>query len=418
MTPDSLQEIWFSLRRNKLRTSLTAFGVFWGIFMLVLLLGAGTGLRHGIEKGFSSDLRTSMWVSASKTSVPYQGLAHGREVQFTEADLAAIAREIPGVDLVSAENALGSFRQADIQVTYGNRSGTFGVFGVAKNYFKIKALQDYRAGRRLNDFDDNEQRKVAVIGTRVAEAFFSAPGQAIGEQINVNGVNFTIVGVFYDSGWEGRMSERVYIPLSTFQRTFGIGENIQVITITPGPGYVGDDINEPVLNLLKQRHNVAPSDRRAIHIYDLAEQSERLNNTINGISFFIWFVGLGTLAAGIVGVSNIMIITVRERTVEIGVRKALGAKPINIVSTILFEAVLVTAFAGYCGLVLAVGIIELVNNAMANFNIQLTYFVNPEVDFDVALKALIVLVASGALAGFFPAWKAARVSPIEAMRAA
>lgn len=418
MTPDSLQEIWFSLRRNKLRTSLTAFGVFWGIFMLVLLLGAGAGLRHGIEQGFSSDLRNSMWISAGKTSVPYKGLAHGRNIQFTESDLTAIAREVPGVDLISAENPLGSFRQADIQVTYGNESGTFGVFGVAKGYFKIKAFQDYRAGRRLNDYDSDEQRKVAVIGTRVSERFFDKLDDALGEQINVNGVNFTIVGVFYDSGWEGRMSERVYIPLSTFQKTFGIGENISAITVTPKQGYSGDDINEPISKLLKKRHNIAPSDRRAIHIFDLAKQSADVDNTINAISLFIWFVGIGTLAAGIVGISNIMIITVKERTVEIGVRKALGAKPINIVSTILLEAVLVTAFAGYAGLVLAVGIIELVNYALVSFNIELNYFVNPEVDFNVALTALVILISSGTLAGFFPAWQAARISPIEAMRAA
>lgn len=418
MTPDSLQEIWFSLQRNKLRTSLTAFGVFWGIFMLVLLLGAGAGLKHGIEKSFSSDLRTSMWISATRTSVPYKGLAHGRKVQFTEADLVAIGQELPGVDLISAENPLGSFRQADIQVTYGNKSGTFGVFGVAKNYFKIKAFQDYRVGRRLNDFDDDEQRKVAVVGTRVAENFFSQLDDAIGEQVNINGVNFTIVGVFYDSGWEGRMSERIYIPLSTFQKTFGIGETISAITVTPKADYTGEDITQPLLDLLKKRHNVAPSDRRAINIFDLAKQSAEVDNTINAINLFIWFVGLGTLTAGIVGISNVMIITVKERTVEIGIRKALGAKPINIVNTILLEAVLVTAFAGYTGLVLAVGLIELVNFALTSLNIELNYFVNPEVDFDVALAALVILISSGTLAGFFPAWKAAQISPIEAMRAA
>lgn len=417
MTLDSLQEIWFSLRRNKLRTSLTAFGVFWGIFMLVLLLGAGAGLRHGIEKSFSSDLRTSMWINTTKTSVPYKGLAHGRRIQLTESDLTAIRRELPKVGLISAENPLGSVRQADIQVTYGNESGTFGVFGVAKDYFKIKAFQEYRVGRRLNDFDDDEHRKVAVIGTAVANKFFPQLKQAIGEQVNVNGVNFTVVGVFYDSGWEGRMSERLYIPLSTFQKTFGVGENISIITIAPKSGYSGDDISEPLLNLLKKRHNIAPSDRRAIQIFDLAKQSAQIDNTLNAINLFIWFVGLGTLAAGIVGISNIMIITVKERTVEIGIRKALGAKPVNIVSTILLEAILVTAFAGYAGLVLAVGLIELVNFTLTSLNIELSYFVNPQVEFNVALSALTILVSSGVLAGFFPAWKAAKISPIEAMRA-
>jgi putative ABC transport system permease protein len=414
--PDGLQEILYSLQRNKLRTGLTAFGVFWGIFMLVLLLGAGTGLKRGIEKGFSSDVRNSMWIRATRTSIPYKGLAHGRNVQFTEADLVAIRRQIPNVDIITAENPLGSARQADIQVIYGNNSGSFGVFGVAKGYFDIKRYQEYRMGRRLNNLDDDERRKVVVIGTRVKDRLFGEK-DPLGEQVIVNGVNFTVVGVFYDSGWEGRMSERLYMPLSTFQKTFGVGDNISIIAVTPAEGFTGDDITSELETLLKQRHNVAPEDRKAIYIFDLAKQSAQINATINAINFFIWFVGLGTLMAGIVGISNIMIITVKERTVEIGIRKALGAPPWNIIRTIILEAVIVTALAGYAGLVLAVGLLELVNFTLTSMKVELNYFSNPEVDFSVAMSALSILIGSGVLAGFFPAWHAARVSPIEAMRA-
>lgn len=416
MIPDGLQEILYSLQRNKLRTGLTAFGVFWGIFMLVLLLGAGTGLKRGIEKGFSSDVRNSMWIRATRTSIPYKGLAHGRSVQFTEADLAAIRRQVANVDIITAENPLGSARQADIQVTYGSNFGSFGVFGVAKGYFDIKRYQEYRMGRRLNDLDDDERRKVVVIGTRVKDRLFGDKNP-LGEQVIVNGVNFTVVGVFYDSGWEGRMSERLYMPLNTFQKTFGVGENISIIALTPAEGFTGDDITEELDTLLKQRHNVAPEDRKAIYIFDLAKQSAQVNATINAVNFFIWFVGLGTLMAGIVGISNIMIITVKERTVEIGIRKALGAPPWNIIRTIILEAVIVTAFAGYAGLVLAVGLLELINFTLTSMNVELNYFSNPEVDFSVAMSALGILVGCGVLAGFFPAWHAARVSPIEAMRA-
>lgn len=416
MIPDGLQEILYSLQRNKLRTALTAFGVFWGIFMLVLLLGAGTGLKNGIEKGFSSDLRNSIWVNAFTTAVPYKGLALGRRIQLTESDLEAIRREMPEVDLITAENPLGSARQADIRVTYEQNSGSFGVFGVAKGYFEIKRYQEYRMGRRLNNLDDDERRKVVVIGTRVKDRLFGDLNP-LGEQISVNGVSFKVVGVFYDSGWEGRMSERVYMPLSTFQKTFGVGENISIIAVTPAPGYTGDDVVPKILTLLKQRHNIAPSDRRALYVTDLAKQSARVSSTINAINMFIWFVGLGTLMAGIVGISNIMIITVKERTVEIGIRKALGARPWSIISTILLEAVLVTAAAGYAGLVLAVGLLESINAVMVKFNISLRYFNQPEVDFSMAILALGILISAGALAGFFPAWKAARISPIEAMRA-
>lgn len=416
MIPDGLQEILYSLQRNKLRTALTAFGVFWGIFMLVLLLGSGTGLKRGIEKGFSSDVRDSMWIRSTRTSIPYKGLAHGRKVQFTEADMVAIRQQIPNVDIITAENPLGSARAADIQVIYGNNSGSFGVFGVAKDYFNIKRYQEYRLGRRLNNLDDDERRKVVVIGTRVKDRLFGDKNP-LGEQVIVNGVNFTVVGVFYDSGWEGRMSERLYIPLSTFQKTFGVGENVSIIAVTPAAGYSGDDITEALDTLLKQRHNVAPSDRKAIFVFDMAKQSAQINATLNAINLFIWFVGLGTLMAGIVGISNIMIITVKERTMEIGIRKALGAPPWNIIRTVILEAVIVTAFAGYAGLVLAVGLLELVNFTLTSMNIELNFFTRPEVDFSVAMTALGILVGCGVLAGFFPAWHAARVSPIEAMRA-
>ncbi len=416
MIPDGLQEILYSLQRNKLRTALTAFGVFWGIFMLVLLLGSGTGLKRGIEKGFSSDLRTSIWIRATKTSIPYKGLANARKIQFTEADMLAIRQQIPNVDIITAENPLGSARAADIQVTYENNSGSFGVFGVGKDYFNIKRYQEYRMGRRLNNLDDDERRKVVVIGTRVRDRLFGSR-DPLGEQVTVNGVNFTVVGVFYDSGWEGRMSERLYMPLNTFQKTFGVGENISLIAVTPAEGYTGDDIAGDIETLLKQRHHIAPADRKALYIYDLAKQSAQVNATINAINLFIWFVGIGTLMAGIVGISNIMIITVKERTVEIGIRKALGAPPWNIIRTIILEAVIVTAFAGYAGLVLAVGLLELVNFALTSMNIELNYFTRPEVDFSVAMTALGILIGCGVLAGFFPAWHAARVSPIEAMRA-
>lgn len=412
MIPDGLQEILYSLQRNKLRTTLTAFGVFWGIFMLVLLLGSGKGLQRGLEKGFSSDVRDSLWIRTTKTSVPYKGLALGRKVQLTESDITAIRQMVPSVGLISAENSSGSTRL----VTYEQNSGTFTLLGAGKNYFEIKRYQEYRMGRKLNNLDDDEQRKVAVIGTVVKDRLFGDKNP-LGEQIVVNGVNFKVVGVFYDSGWEGRMSERLYIPLSTFQKTFGVGENISVITVTPAPGYTGDDVAKDIEAVLKQRHNIAPEDRKAIFVFDLAKQSAQISGTLNAITWFIWFVGLGTLTAGIVGISNIMIITVQERTVEIGIRKALGAPPWNIIRTILLEAVLVTAVAGYMGLVLAVGLLELVNYAMTSMNIDLRFFSRPEVDFSVAVVSLIILVGCGVLAGFFPAWHAARISPIEAMRA-
>ena len=259
---------------------------------------------------------------------------------------------------------------------------------------------------------------LAVIGTRVYEKLFAKSEDPLGKIINVNGVTYKVVGVFYDSGWEGRMSERVYIPLSGFQKTFGKGDQVSLIALSPKPGADGFALEEQVVNLLKERHKVAPDDKKAIFSWNLAKQTQQFSQMFAAIDAFIWFVGIGTLMAGIVGISNIMLITVKERTVEIGVRKALGATPAQIVGTLLLESILVTSVAGYLGLVLGVALLEAVSYVLTSFNIKLQFFSRPEVDFGVAIKAIILLVAIGAFAGFLPAWRAARISPIEAMRAA
>ncbi len=414
---DKWQEILHTLKQNKLRTFLTAFGVFWGILMLILLLGAGQGMQNGAENMFSSDLRDSMWIFARQTSIPYKGLPPNRTVQLTESDVAAIKRELPGAKFVSAENPLGSFFEGDTIITYQEKSGNFSVFGVADNYFKIKVYQDYHFGRRLNTFDSKEQRKVATIGTRVAEALFPNGEDPTGEYISINGVTFRVVGVFYDSGWEGRMSERIYIPMEAFQKTFGEGENISLIAAAPRAGFDGLQLEKDILELLQKRHRISPDDERAIFISNLADETKMIKGLFTAIGGFVWFVGIGTLMAGIVGISNIMIITVKDRTREIGVRKALGATPWSIISLILLESVMITSVAGYFGLVVGVGLLEGTNYLLETLNIKTVVFQNPEVDFRTAVIALLLLVGIGTIAGLIPALKAARVTPVEAMRA-
>ncbi len=415
MNADSWQEIFFTIRKNKLRTALTAFGVFWGILLLILLLGAGTGLQRGAEAGFSSDVRNAIWVGGRRTAVPYKGLSAPRQIQLTMDDVDAIYNELPGVEFVSAESAMGSFRQGDIYVTYKNRSGSFGVFGTARNYFKIKIQQDYEKGRRLNDFDIGENRKVVVIGTRVAETLFDKNADPVGEYINIGGVPFRVVGVFYDAGWEGRMSERIYMPMSTFQKTFGNGRNIGIIALNPKPGVDGYQLEEDAVALLKRRHIVSPTDKKAFYSWNLLQQAEQLTALFGAITMFVWFVGIGTLAAGIVGISNIMIITVKDRTKELGIRKALGATPGSIVSMIMTESIFITSIAGYLGLVVGVLIIEGVNHLLVRLNLELSYFKSPEVDFGAAIAAIVILILVGALAGLAPAIRAARITPVAAM---
>lgn len=413
---DALQEIFYGLSRNKLRTFLTGFGVFWGIFMLILLLGAGKGMQNGIEQEFSSDAQNSVWIWARRTSVPYQGLATGRDIRFTQSDLDAIKREIPEILYISAENPLGGWGGGDVLVKSKTRAENYGVYGVADDYFKIKAKQDLLEGRKLNELDQGEVRKVATIGSIVADNLF--PGEdPVGHTIEINKISFTVVGVFHDEGENGRQGERVYIPMSLYQQTYGRGENrLRTLTYQPRSEFDPYAVEDKVVALLKKRHKVSPDDRSAIRANNIFRHVERFNSLFTAINSFLWFVGIGTLTAGIVGISNIMLITVQERTVEIGIRKALGATPFSIISALLFESVLITATAGYVGLVLGVGLLEGINSVLATANANMAYFKRPEVDFQIALTSIIILVSVGMLAGFAPAWRAARISPVEAMR--
>ena len=407
---DSLQEILYTLNNNKLRTFLTAFGVFWGIFMLILLLGAGKGLQNGIESNFGTDAEDSVWVHARKTSVPYMGLGVGRDIRMSSADVNAV-QDLTSVLLAS------SSQQIDGVVRHDRVSQSYLVTGVGDSFFNIKIGLEVQKGRQLNTLDSYHNRKVATIGSVVAKTLFGEE-DPVGQRISINDITFTVISVFYDSADNGRASERVYIPMSIYQTTFGKGEDyVALITYIPALGADPIKTEDEVLGLLRQRHSISPNDRSALRANNRVKQSQWVRALFAAINAFIWFVGLGTLTAGIVGISNIMMITVKERTMEIGVRKALGATPFNIVSTLLFESVLVTAIAGYIGLVLGVGLLEGVNHLIQKFNLQLPYFQHPEINFSLAITAVALLVAAGTLAGFAPAWRAARIAPVEAMRA-
>lgn len=412
---ENLNETFNTVKKNKLRTCLTAFGVFWGILMLILLLGAGKGLQNGTESDFGSDDMSSIWISSSTTALSFGGLPKGRKIDFTEDDVFAIKREIKGVKYISAENQAGEKWQRRINITHKNKSGNFGVYGVADDYFNIKKYLEYRAGRTLNLLDMLGQRKVAIIGTAVRDRLFSESVEPIGEYVNFHGIVLQVAGVFYDKGREGRMSERVYIPLSAFQKIFGAANKVGQITLTPDASVNSFEVEGAVVDLLKKRHAVSPDDIKAISSFNFAEQGKETLQMFTAINSFIWLVGLGTLMAGIVGVSNIMIITVKDRTREIGVRKALGATPTSILTMVLTEAVLITSVAGYFGLVLGVAILEGINFILESSG-GANFFQRPEVEFRTAIAAIIVLVASGAFAGFIPALKASRISPVEAMR--
>src|SRR5690554_1487648 len=409
---DGLQEILYTLRQNKLRTALTTFGVFWGILMLMLLLGAGRGMQNGVYDDFGSDVLDFIVVYTGTTSVAHRGMGLGRKITLTLEDVEAIQQQVKGVGVIAPANERGG-----ISIVYGDKSGSFAVHGVPDDFFKVKESVPFPLGRKINPLDDEQVRKIAVIGTVVAERVFGKDVDPVGKDIRVNGVVMKVVGTFYDKGNRGRDSERVYIPITTFQKIFGTNDKIAAIWLRPQAGFDGFVLEENIIELLKRRHMVAPEDRRAIRSFNMAEPAKMFNGLFFGINAFIWFVGLGTLMAGIVGVSNIMIITVKERTREIGIRKALGATPLSIVSTLLLESILVTAVAGYAGMVVGVGLIELVAYALNSGGAQLPYFSNPEIDFQIGITATVLLIVVGALAGLMPALHAAKIMPIEAMRA-
>jgi putative ABC transport system permease protein len=409
---DGLQEILFTLRQNKLRTLLTAFGVFWGIFMLILLLGFGRGMQNGVMDDFGSDVLDLILIWSGDTSVAYRGRGLARHIQFEQDDVEAIKNQIPGVRVISGENSTQNGT-----VTFEGKNSNAGIHGIPDEYFKIKEDVPFLFGRKPNQLDVDEIRKVVVIGTAVAERLFAPGVDPVGQEVRIGDIVMKVTGTFYDKGNRGRASERVFMPSSTYRKLYGSGERIGMISLRPAPGVDGFELEKKVVDLLKRRHDVAPEDNRGIRSFNMAEPATRVNGLFTGITVFIWFVGLGTLTAGIVGISNIMIITVKERTREIGIRKALGATPFSIVSTLLLESALVTSVAGYMGLVFGVGLLELVGFALRSTGAKLPYFLNPEVDFQVAITAILLLIFVGILAGLMPAVRAAKITPIEAMRA-
>jgi putative ABC transport system permease protein len=302
-------------------------------------------------------------------------------------------------------------------VTFGDKHSNADLQGIPDDFFKVKEDVPFNFGRRIDPLDLDEVRKIVVIGTSVAERLFPANVDPVGQDVRVKEVVMKVVGVFHDKGNRGRASESVYMPLSTARKIYGGGGRIDSIMLRPAAGVDGFALEQRVTELLKRRHDVSPDDKRGVNSFNMAMPAQRVNGLFIGINVFIWFVGLGTLTAGIVGISNIMIITVKERTREIGIRKALGATPFAIVSTLLLESTLVTGIAGYLGLVIGVGLLELVALALRTTGARMPYFMNPEVDFGTAIAAILLLVGVGLLAGLMPALRAAKITPTEAMRA-
>ncbi len=408
---DNWQEIFETIGKNKLRTFLTAFSVSWGIFMLVMLLGFGKGLQQGVEHTFSDDAVNSLWVFSGKTSIPHKGMTHGRAIQFRNSDYEML-KEQPDVELIAAR-----FRNWNTSiVSYKNESNSFDIRSTHPDHLHIE-MSEIVKGRFLNDADLKEFRKVAVIGTLVADFLFKDE-DPIGKHITISGISFRVIGVFEDQGGENEL-RKIYIPISTAQRAFNGNDKIDMVMFTINPDATVEQSKEmerAVIAMFAEKHGFSPDDPRAVRIRNNLENFMQFRNLFRYIEIFVWFVGILTVVAGVVGVGNIMMITVKERTKEIGIRKALGATPFSIVSLIMQEAVLITVFSGYFGLMLGVGLLELVNYGVARAGGEMGFFRNPSVDFHVAMIATLFLVVAGSVAGLIPAMKAASINPIVAIR--
>ncbi|MBN1960995.1 MAG: ABC transporter permease [Deltaproteobacteria bacterium] len=410
---DSWQEIVVALKRNKFRTLLTAMSVFWGVFMLIVMLGLGKGFEHGTRKNVSGLVTRSLYIWSERTSIPYQGLQPGRYVRFNNDDIDAIAR-ISGIEYVAPRLRLGIWR--DEQVTASKHTGTFRVTGDVVDFKFVEPFLIER-GRYFNDRDLNEARKIAVIGVDANKLLF-LDTDPIGKYIQIRGVNFQVVGTI-DSDKGGLLGDRVrsavIIPFSTCQQAFNMRNSVHWFALTLSPSAPAIDTENIVKSTLRLRHQVHPDDLQAIGSFNGAEKFDQLASLFDGIEKFVWFVGMLTLLAGILGVSNILLVTVKKRTREFGIRKALGATPIAIIAMVTKEAIALTSIAGYAGLVAGVGLLDVISRVVSQ--IKDAPLNQPEVDFNTAVLAVVVLMISGALAGLLPARYAARINPVEALRA-
>jgi putative ABC transport system permease protein len=404
---DKWQEIFSTINKNRLRTFLTGFSVAWGIFMLIILLGSGAGLQHGAENQFAGDAINSISISPGKTSMPYKGLQPDRSIQFTGDDVSEIGRKVKGIENLSARKYLSGIRQA----SYGNKSGSFDILGCLPGEQASEQITIID-GRFINPLDVEDARKVACLGIDMKQELYG-DDDPIGTYVNFNGIPFRVIGYYNDQGGD-RDVRRAWIPLTTHQKVFGDARRVDRIAMTTGDASI-EEANAIVKDIryqLAQKHNFDPNDERAVFIRNRAEYFQKFADLFAGIRIFIWIIGLGTILAGVVGVSNIMMIVVKERTKEIGIRKAMGATSSSIVGLIMQESIFITTVAGYIGLTLGVLLLEWSGDAIQGSK----FFENPEVDLGVAISATLLLIIAGSFAGFIPAMRAARIQPVIALR--
>jgi putative ABC transport system permease protein len=409
-------EILEALNANRFRTMLTAFGVFWGILILVLLLAMTTGLRNGVTSDFGDFATNSIFMWGQGTSKPYKGLPKGRRVQFKIEDVAMLKQQMPELKYVSPRNQLGGYQGAN-NVTRNEKTGAFSVSGDYPEFIKQQPM-DITAGRFISYSDINEKRKVAVIGKDVVKSLYDYGEEPIGSYIKINGVNFMVSGVFKSSNSNGDEEEEantIFIPFTTFGQAFNQADNVGWMAITAHDNVNITNLKPRILEVMKRQRTIHPDDKRAIGNFDRAEAFGRINGLFDILTLVGYIVGALILLSGVIGIINIMLIVVKERTKEIGVRRALGASPWNIRTQILQESMVLTLLSGMFGVAAGAGGIWLMNYFIGPSG-SVENFANPSVHVSIAFIALCILVVSGLVAGLIPAIKATQIKPIDALR--
>jgi len=407
---DSYREILDTLTRNKARSFLTGFGVFWGVFMLVALIGGGNGMKEMLNQNFEGFATNSSMIWSQPTSKAYKGFRKGRYWEMDYKDVERLRQRVPELDVISPvlfSNGGTAY--------FADRKTTVGINGVNPEYQKVNEPK-MRYGRFLNDMDLAQRRKVCVIGKKTYKDLFPQGGDPCGSYIRVDSVYYQVVGVDFNVSninFGGDAGTTILLPLTLMQQTYNMGNDVHMIAVTGKKGVVMSTLAPRVRETLARAHSVDPTDEQGIMVFNTEVLFQMLDNLFSGVNFLIWLVGLGTLLAGAIGVSNIMMVTVRERTTEIGIRRAIGATPRTILSQIISESIVLTLVAGMSGILFAVLILQMLEMGNTEDGIVAAHF---QVDFWTAILAAVVISLMGVLAGLAPAARAMAIKPVDAMR--
>ena len=410
---DTWQEIFGSIRKSKLRTAITVIGVLWGIFLFITLLGAARGMENGFDREFRNLATNSIFLWAQRTGMPHKGFQRGRRLRLKIQDVDAILKQSQNVEFIAPRSVQGVFGGAPASIKRKTNTKTYKLFGdypILDNVNKVKILE----GRFINSRDINEARKVCVIGEKIVDELFEKDENPVGDFLEVNGSFFQIVGLYKDNQTSFEGDDSIYIPFSTYRKINNTGDNIGWMVIAAKSDADIVKVEENVKSILKRRHGVHPDDDRAFGSFNFGEMFGKITGFVKGMKFLTWFVGIATLIAGVIAIGSILLITVSERTKEIGIRRAIGATPANIKGQIILESVFLTLVAGILGIIFAGGILMMINGTLTDGDG--IPFVNPTVNTTIALGAVAALVTFGTLIGLIPAQRAISIKPIDALR--